>query len=280
LVADVKLHRKEIHVRPGNGLTLSEIIPLLSKHGSRVSEREMNKLAVVLSYALFQLYDDIGGPLYWLSPNWTKRGGLWKTPNWINHVRSFYHGTVGPGKLDVQQPYLLTHINGPPLIEEPPFDLDDAFHEAPSILALGKALLDMQIMHLGLSMTADSALKDLNNDDEEPNVNTDFTRTESLFSLVEDKLDHWYCKAIDACMELNLTADMNIQEYIYKKIVRPLEHNYYINSPSPEQVREQLDELRAISQAAVAQLPGGDRTPMKIDVGLYGDHELPINPDE
>ncbi len=293
---------KEFKARSKEGLLLPHVTSLFESPDSRPSTAEMNRLAFVLACTLLQLYDhDPNGPTHWMSPIWMERYGIWKTPKWTDHVRFYYQSQVEK-KVDIQQPYLLSQTNGPPLVEGPPFDnpddLTDAMHRAPGILALGKALLELQIAYFGLSLEPELNSEDSQTDDDgsegnpdfsddgHPTINTDYIDAVRLKETHQDKLrssHHWYYEAIDACLNPNLDPTLSVREYIYKNIVKPPELNYHINSPSPEQLQERLNEIdrqRELSKAVEVENAIREGLFDRDDVCLYGDDEVPIHSGE
>jgi hypothetical protein len=233
---------------------------------SNMSKQEINELAVILAHTLLQLYDNLEGPLCWMSPDWIYRNNHWKTPQWTKLVRFFKHGKLRP-QLDIQQPYLLTQINGPSSTEELPFDnLDSAIHQAPSILALGIALLELQIRHLRLPVQSYPLSED-QDDDDKSNVNTDFIIADQLLEQCKDKLDPFFSQAVNAC--LTIRPKGCVKDFIYKEIVKPLEWNAWVN-PRPKQIE------RTVSPTySTADRP----TSTEADFCLYGDKEEQIDPE-
>ena len=294
---------KEFDARSKEGLLLPQVTSLFESPHSRPSTAEMNRLAFVLAYTLLQLYNhDPNGPNHWMSPIWMEKYGIWKTPKWTDHVRFYYQSQVKK-KVDIQQPYLLSQTNGAPLVEGPPFDdpddLTDAMHRAPGILALGKALLELQIAYFGLSLEPKLDSEDIQTDDDDgsegnsdcsddghPTINTDYIDAVRLKETHQDKLrssHHWYYEAIDACLNPNLDPTLSVREYIYKNIVKPLELNYHINSPSREQLQERLNEIdrqRKLSKAVEVEDAIREGLFDRDDVCLYGDDEVPIHSGE
>ena len=219
---------KEIHVRSKKGLLLPQVTSLFESPHSRPSTVEMNRLTLILAYTLLRLYDhDLNGPTHWISSRWMEKHGIWETPKWTDHVCFYYQSQVKE-KVDIQQPYLLSQTRGPSLVEGPPFDdtddLTDTMHLAPGNLALGKALLDLQIAYLGQTEDDDSSEGDSDRSDNGcPHINTDYLDAVRLKKTHEDKLrsSHgWYYEAIDGCLNPKLNPKLSVREYTYKK--RPL----------------------------------------------------------
>lgn len=263
---------KEVGVQSKESLLLSQITDIVE---SGPPTADINRLAYVLACTLLQLYDDDpNAPDHWISHNWIKRDGIWKTPKWTEHVCFYYRSD-----LDIQQPYLLSQTNGPPLGDGPPIDdpddLEYALHSAPGILALGKALLELQIATLGLPLepTLDSEVSQTG-----PQINTDFYQADGLLKAYEDNLKvhhYWFYKAINACLDLNPDETLSVREYIYKHIVIPLELNYRIHSPSPELIEKQLEDIRERRENAIVK-----GSVASDDVYIYGDEELHMHPRE
>ena len=281
---------REFYVQPKPGLLLADVTSSFKRQHLRPSTAELNRLALVLACTLLQLYDENhDGPFHWISPTWIERDRVWKTPKWTDHLRFYYQINV-VGNVNIQQPYLLSQTNGSPLVEGQPCDdpeeLADFMHHAPAILALGKALLELQLAYLGLSLEPDfdgSEEESNYSDDNSPTINADYTDTAELFMRHGARLEsthNWYYKAIDACLEPNEDQILSVREFIYKKIVTPLKLNYYINSPSPGQVQEQLDEIR--KQSENSGTIGNENTVTtglfaQDDVCIYGDDEISID---
>jgi hypothetical protein len=257
LLADAKREIKKLHVASKPAIALEGLAAVLRD----VSKREINELALVLAYALMHLYDDSSG--LWVSSDWVPHDGRWRTPQWTKQVLFFEHGKGKP-RLDIRHPYLLTHLDDPFVNEPfPNFGeaLEDAVHEAPTLLNLGLTLLDIQRMHLGI--------EDLESDDE-ININTELTRADAILEQMEadQKLDHWYLEAVKACLSGHSGDAVSMRNFIYKEIVCPLEMNLQFYSASPEQLQDQLLKYQARYE------------PQSQDVVLcsYGDEEIPIDP--
>jgi hypothetical protein len=245
--SDSKVHPKQLHVRRKPRISLSPIPSLMSDHKSQITERDLNGLALILAYALLQLYDeDPDGPFCWLNPYWENCLAKKMTPQWTKYINFFYHGRISPGKLDFQQPYLSSSINEKPEVAQIPFDnLEDALHQAPCILDLGKTILEMQLLYHGLPIDFKSEEESSDSEEEnEWNINSEYIEAAGQLERYEAELDPWYFKAVDACLNPSPAEKMSIKEYIFRMIVRPLEHNYYINSATIEQVQKQLEELQ------------------------------------
>ena len=291
---------KRFNVRSKEALLFSQVTNLFESPRSRPPTADMNRLALILGFTLLQLYDNnVDGPMHWISPNWMKRDGIWKTPKWTDHIR-FYHQNQVKKKVDIQQPFLLSQTNGHLVAENLPFDnpddLNDAMHRAPAILALGKALLDLYIAYFGLpfvsgfdsedsEMTDDDDSEDSSDSSEDghPNINTDYTEALNLRDTYRDKIrssNFWYYEAIDACLKPNPDPTLSVREYIYQSIVKPLKLNYHINSPSPEKLQNRLDEMngerkrsKAVHTEDAIKAGWFDRG----EVCLYGDDMIPID---
>lgn len=283
LLVDKKAHARQLFVNAGQGVPLSTIPALISDKESQVTKRDINGLSLVLAYALLQLYDDdtTDGLFYWLNPHWQTYHRAHTLPQWTNYVNFHYHGKLKPGKLDFQKPYLSSTISTCQKHMDLPFDdINEAQHQAPSILALGKILLEMQLLQQSLKIDIDADEDDSDSDEEGgENINSDYTHASSLLELYQDKLDPWYFKAIDACLNPDPAEEMDIRQYIYRKIVRPLEHNYYFNSAAIENAQKQLDELKiAQTQVATLKLARHDEASEGRPSCLYGDDDgLPMN---
>ena len=282
LRVDKKAHPKQLFVNAGQGVPLSTISSLISEKNSQITKRDINGLSLVLAYALLQLYDDdtAEGLCYWLNPHWQTCHRTHILPQWTNYVNFHYHGKWKPGKLDFQKPYLSSTISTCRQQMELPFDdIDEAQHQAPSILALGKVLLEMQLLKKGLSIDLRVDEEDSDSDDESgANINSDYMHASILLEQHQDKLDPWYFKAIDACLNPDPAEEMDIRQYIYRNIVRPLEHNYYFNSAAIENAQKQLDELENRSQDGLSEPTRAGGVGEGRPSCLYGDVDgVPMN---
>jgi len=140
--------------------------------------------------------------------------------------------------------------------------LEDAQHGAPCLLALGSALLQIHILHLGI--------EDVEPEDE-PNINTTLTMAQNLHGrLKEDgQLNHWFSEAVEACLSESQTGDnITMKDFIYNKIVYPLELNLNFYSPLVEQLQAHLSE----------DWTNTTRQMEEAEVCLYGGVKDVINP--
>jgi len=269
---------KQLFVKAGQGVPLSTVSEWISDKDVEITKKDINVLSLILAYALLQLYDEdtTDGLFYWLNPHWQTYHRAQTLPQWTNYVNFHYHGRLGQGKLDFQKPYLSSTVSACQEHIGLPFDdVDEAQHQAPSILALGKILLEMQLLQQGLSIDIEAG----EDDEYGENINSEYTHAATLLDMYQAELDPWYFKAIDACLNPDPGEEMDIRQYIYRKIVRPLEHNYYFNSAAIETAQRQLDELKQV-QANVASLDlsGADEASKGHPSGLYGDNDgLPVN---
>lgn len=283
LLVDKKAHAKQLFVNAGQGVPLSTIPSLISEKENHITRRDINGLSLVLAYALLQLYDEdtTDGLFYWLNPHWQTCHRTHTLPQWTSYVNFHYHGKLKPGKLDFQKPYLSSTVSACQKHIDLPFDdINEAQHQAPSILALGKILLEMQLLQQGLKIDLEADEEDSDSDEEGgENINSDYTRASCLLEQYQDRLDPWYFKAIDACLNPDPGEEMDIRQYIYRRIVRPLEHNYYFNSAAIENAQKQLDELKtAPPQVAAPALAAYDELSEGRPSCLYGDDDgLPMN---
>jgi hypothetical protein len=283
LLVDKKAHAKQLFVNAGRGVPLSTIPSLISEKESQVTRRDINRLSLVLAYALLQLYDEdtTDGLFYWLNPHWQTCHRTHTLPQWTNYVNFHYHGKLKPGKLDFQRPYLSSTVSACETQMDLPFDdINEAQHQAPSILALGKILLEMQLLQQGLKIDLEPEGEDSDSDEEGgENINSDYTHASCLLEQYQDRLDPWYVKAIDACLNPDPAEEMDIRQYIYRRIVRPLEHNYYFNSAAIENAQKQLDELKTNpTQVTVPVSATYDEASEGRPSCLYGDDDgLPMN---
>jgi len=225
----------------------------MSSELRQASTREINELSLILAYSLLHLYDEHNA--LWLTTSWIRSGERWRTPEWTNYVRFFR--TQPHAIVNITSPYLPAHPDE--YVVDEPFEdfeevLEDAQHGAPCLLALGSTLLQIRRLHLGI--------EDVEPEDE-PNVNTNLSMAQNLHDKLKDNdhLNHWFSEAVEACISESQIGDINMKDYIYNKIVYPLELNLNFYSPLVDQLQTHLSKdctktLRQLEEAEVC-LYGG-----------------------
>lgn len=193
-------------LNPIRSISLEAI--LLGSTGLRLREKRI--LAVALAKTVLQLSE---GP--WLRKKWT--------PAQI----SFFENTQNT--INFERPYLSTQFK-----DETKFYEDSAFdslciHAIPSLLSLGKLLLEIdkgtKIEITPLDLT----------DGKHPNANTELTATTRFFKEASGDFYIDYTKAIKACLEPNFLRmdqtggldDEEVRHLVYEHVVVPLESELY-----------------------------------------------------
>jgi hypothetical protein len=179
-------------------------------HGSGLRLRDKRILAVTLAKTVLHLSE---GP--WLRKRWT--------PAEV----SFFETTQGA--INFERPYLSTQFK-----EKTTDDADAIFdaqsiHAIPSLLALGKLLLEID-----RGRPIETSPLDLT-DGKFPNANTELTATMRFFKEASEDFYIGYTTAIKACLEptflrLDQTGgleDDEVRQLVYDNVVVPLEIELY-----------------------------------------------------
>lgn len=172
--------------------------------------RDKRILAVTLSKTVLQLSE---GP--WLRRRWTAAE--------ITFCKTMQND------IDFERPYLSAQFNANSTDnEDPNFDAQ-SIHAIPSLLSLGKLLLEIdrgrpiETTHLDLT------------DGKFPNANTELTATLRIFKEASGDFYMDYTRAIKACLEptflrLDQTEgleDDEVRQLVYEHVVAPLETELY-----------------------------------------------------
>lgn len=209
LLDDQKLWQIRPQVKrfnPVSNISLEAI--LQGSTGLRLREKRI--LAVALAKTVLQLSE---GP--WLGKRWT--------PAQI----SFFETTQSV--LDFERPYLSTQFKGEAKADDDPDLHAQSIHAIPSLLSLGKLLLEIdrgkpiEISPLDLT------------EGKFPNANTELTATMRVFTEASGDFYLDYTRAIKACLEptflrLDQTGgleDDEVRQLVYEHVVAPLEAELY-----------------------------------------------------
>ncbi|KAE8395613.1 hypothetical protein BDV23DRAFT_145258 [Aspergillus alliaceus] len=187
---------------PGRSVTLDSIL-----HGStQLRLRDKRVLAVTLAKAVLQLSE-----------------GPWLRRKWSPAQISFFE--TAQNAINFERPYLSAQFK-----EEPKDDADSvldaqSIHASPSLLSLGKLLLEIDRGRL-----IEPSPLDLT-DGKFPNANTELTATMRFFKEASEDFYMEYKRAIKACLEpsfLHLDQrvgleDEEVRQLVYEHVVVPLE---------------------------------------------------------
>jgi hypothetical protein len=162
------------------------------------------KLAKILAYSLFQLYESP-----WLSGQWDN-----------DHLHFFF---TDQGKLDLEHPFLSTSFDKFPSGSEP---LNaHCFHPNLGILKLGILLIEV---HKWQPIKAFQTPADLVNG--KPTINTDMQVAERTLTMLDDCYET-YQGAIRGCIRADWAPagsrvsleDLDTWNAVYKDVIEPLE---------------------------------------------------------